>query len=243
MTFDAWSPGKQYVGPDQILTDWYTHSWAVKWLFDPTTYSDVQTPEESLDRDDERIIRAVWEFLDHADIVIIHNARFDARKLTAKFIEHRIPPPSPFKVIDTLQVMRKEALFSSNKQDELAKKLGFSRKMEHEGRKLWRKCFNGDPKALLKMEKYNRGDIMSLEELYVIIRPYIKSHPNMALYVESDGYVCPNCGSENVSWMGKTYDTNVNRYSAFRCECGAVGRSRASELDKDTKPELISVAK
>lgn len=243
MTFDAWSPGKQYVRPDQILTDWYTHSWAVKWLFDPEVYSDVQTPQEAVDGDDERIIRAIWEFLDHADIVIIHNARFDKRKLTSKFIEYRLPPPSPYKIIDTLLVMRKEALFSSNKQDELAKKLGFSRKVEHEGRELWRKCFNGDPQSLLKMEEYNKGDIMSLEDLYVIIRPYIKSHPNMALYVESDGYVCPNCGSENVSYMDKTYNTNVNKFSAFRCECGAVGRSRVSELTKEQKPKLVSVAK
>lgn len=244
MTFDAWSPGKQYLRPDQILTDWYTHGWAVKWLFDSEVYSDIQTPEEALNRDDERIIRAIWGFLDEADILIIHNARFDVRKLNAKFIEYRIPPPSPYKVIDTLLIMRKEAMFSSNKQDELAKKLGFSRKVEHEGRELWRKCFNGDPQALLKMEEYNKGDILGLEELYVIIRPYIKSHPNMALYVEMDGYLCPNCGSDKIAWMDKFYDTSVNRYSCFRCSsCGAIGRSTSSALDKGTKPKIVSVAK
>ena len=244
MSFFAWSPGQQYIRPDQIIEDWHTLSWAVKWLFEPDTYSDVLTPEEAREHDDERIIRSIWEFLDKADILIIHNARFDVRKLNARFIYYRLPPPSPYKIIDTLLIMRSQALFSSNKQEELAKKLGFSRKVAHEGQNLWKKCFYGDPAALLNMEKYNRGDILSLEELYVIIRPYIKSHPNMNLFVESDGHSCPNCGGVKIGWMDKFYYTTVNKYSTFRCaECGAVGRACSSVLDKTTKPQIVSIAR
>jgi hypothetical protein len=244
MAFYAWSPGKQYMRPDQIITDWYTHSWAVKWLFEAEAYSDVQTPEESLARDDERIVRSMWEFLDHAEIVIVHNARFDIRKLNAKFIQYRLPPPSPYKIIDTLKAMRYDCLFSSNKQDELAKRLGFSPKMQHDGYDLWKRCYNGDPEALIIMEKYNKGDIKSLEELYVIIRPYIKGHPNMALFVEGDGHQCPNCGGSKMAWMDKFYYTTVNKYSCFRCgDCGAIGRSPSSVLDKITKPKVQSVAR
>lgn len=244
MSTFVWSPGKQYVGPDQIITDWYTHGWAVKWLFESEVYSDIQTPEESLARDDERIIKSIWEFLDHADILIIHNARFDVRKLNARFIYYNMPPPSPYKVIDTLLIMRQQALFSSNKQDELCKKLGLTRKVEHEGYNLWVKCFYGDPEALLHMQEYNRGDIMGLEELYVRIRAYIKSHPNMNLFVEGDGTNCPNCGSHKVNWMDKFYYTTVNKYSCFRCDaCGAIGRSPASALDKTTKPKVQSIAR
>lgn len=243
MRFYGWSPGKQYVGPGQIETDWYTLGWACKWLLEAESFSDIITPEESLARDDERIIRSIWGFLDKADILIIHNARFDVRKLNARFIYYDMPPPSPYKVIDTLLVMRSQALFSSNKQDELCSKLGLRRKVEHEGYNLWIRCFNGDPEALLKMEEYNRGDILGLEDLYMRIRPYIKSHPNMGLYVEGDGDVCPNCGSHKISWMDKFYDTNVNRFSTFRCDCGAIGRSRVSSLTKEQKPGIVSVAK
>jgi len=80
MSFFGWSTGKQYVGPDQIITDWYAHSWAAKWLFEPDVYSDVQTPEEAREDNDERIIRSIWEFMDKADILIGHNIRrFDVR--------------------------------------------------------------------------------------------------------------------------------------------------------------------
>ena len=44
--------------------------------------------------------------------------------------------------------------------------------------------------------------------------------------------ICPTCGSKELEWGG-TYTTTVNKYSAFRCKsCGAIGRSRHSELDR-----------
>ena len=244
MSFFGWSPGKQYVGPEQIITDWYTLSWACKWLFEPDMYSDVLTAEESLEREDKRIIESVWGFLDKANILIIHNARFDVRKLNARFMYYRMPPPSPYLIIDTLRIMRKEALFSSNKQGQLAKKFKIKDKLEHEGYQMWVDCFNGDPKALLKMEEYNKGDVLSLEELYVTIRPYIKSHPNMNLFVEGSGYLCPNCGGENIKWMDKFYYTSVNKYSCFRCDdCGAVGRSRETSIDKEDRVRIAALAR
>jgi len=244
MSFFAWCPGKQYLGPSQIITDWHTLSWSVKWLLEPDIYSDVITPEEALAHEDKRIIESIWQFLDKADIVIIHNARFDVRKLNARFMYYQIPPPSPYKVIDTLLVMRKEALFSSNKQDELAKKFNIRRKVEHEGYDLWVKCYYGDPQALLTMEEYNKGDVMGLEELYLTIRPYIKSHPNMNLFVEGDGNACPNCGNKKVTWMDRFYYTSVNKYSCFRCdECGAIGRARATAIGPDDRVKVTPIAR
>ena len=245
MEFYAWSPGKQYVGPSQIIKDWYVLSWASKWLFEPDVFSDVLTPEEGLTRNDERIVRSIWKFLDHADIIIGHNIKkFDVRKLNARFIFYDLKPPSPYLAIDTLTSVRSVALFSSNKQDELCKKCGLSRKVEHEGYDLWVKCANGDPDALLRMEEYNIGDIMGVEELYVRLRPWIKSHPNMNLFVEGNGDGCPNCGSGHIKWMDKFYVTSVNKYSTFRCrDCGAIGRSRHSSLSKENKPDIVSISR
>jgi predicted RNA-binding Zn-ribbon protein involved in translation (DUF1610 family) len=136
------------------------------------------------------------------------------------------------------------ALFSSNKQDYLTKQLGLTRKVEHEGWGMWIKCWNGEQEALDNMLFYNKGDIMGLEELYMRVRPYIKSHPNMNLFVEGDGNACPNCGSTKIGWMDKFYVTSVNKYSTFRCnDCGAVGRSPSAALTKAQKPNLVSVAR
>jgi DNA polymerase III epsilon subunit-like protein len=243
--FWGWKCGEQYIGPDQILTDWYVYSWSVKWLMEADVYSDVITGEESLLNDDKRIVENIWKYLDSADIIIAHNAwGFDVRKLNTRFIYYDMPPPSPYLVIDTLKVMRRQALFSSNKQDFLCKTLGLSRKIEHEGYSLWLKCWHGEEESLAKMLEYNKGDIMGLEELYLRIRPYIKSHPNMNLFVEGDGDACPNCGSKMIRWMDKFYATAVNKYSCFRCdECGSIGRAKTTAIDKDHKIGVNSVAR
>lgn len=247
MKFWAWSCGKQYLGPDQIDTDWYVYSWAAKWLYEPDVFSDIITSKESIANDDRRVIEEVWKYLDAADIVVAHNALgFDVRKLNARFIYYDMPPPAPFKIIDTLQVFRSQALFSSNKQDFLNEKLSLRRKLQHEGYDLWKKCFNGEQEALDHMLKYNEADVFGLEDLYMRVRPWIKSHPNMNLFVDGDGDGCPNCGSKDIEWIDRLYSTSVNQYSCFRCgECGAVGRARESirNKDKKNKVKLTSIAR
>ena len=147
-------------------------------------------------------------------------------------------------MVDTLRVAQRQALFTSNKQNELCRKLGLSLKVEHEGLDMWKKCWHGDEEALAKMLEYNKGDIMGLEELYMKLRPWIKSHPNMNLFVEGDGNGCPNCGSDRIRWMDKMYSTTVNQYSCFRCrDCHAVGRSRTASRGKEDRVKITSVAR
>jgi hypothetical protein len=107
---------------------------------------------------------------------------------------------------------------------------------------LWKECRNGNPEALARMDEYNRNDVLILEETYTKFRPYIHSHPNFGLFVDADSDVCPTCGSTDLDWSG-TYTTNVNKYSAFRCkDCGAIGRSRVSELTKEQKRVITASA-
>ena len=243
MRFYAWSCGKTYLRPDQIETDWHMLGWAVKWLFETEIHSDILTPEEGVNHDDERITSSLWQYLDEADIVVAHNALgFDIPKIMARVISHRQLPPSPFEVIDTLLGARKIARFSSNKQDELAKSFGLRRKVEHEGYNLWVKCFNGEPEALLTMEKYNRGDTIGLEDLYLFLRPYLKNHPNLALYMDNVTDTCYKCGSADLSWpKDKFYYTTVNKFPVYQCNnCGGFGRGRHSAMSKDERKHITS---
>lgn len=242
-----WRPGKQFINHEHILEDVCLLSYSVKWLFEPDVYSDILTAEEAVQRDDERILKDVWKFVDKADIIIAHNGvRFDMSVLNTQFIIHRMNPPSPYQVIDTLKVFYREANFSSNKQGYLNKILKLTEKMEHEGLAMWHKCMKGDQDALDTMLAYNEQDIMGLEELYVTIRPWIKSHPNMALYYKSveDGYVdrCHRCLSTDITWLNdRPYVTPMNRYSSYRCNsCGGVGRARSSEVDATERKHLTS---
>jgi len=236
----VWSLWKQNIYIDQIESDWFMLSWSAKWLFEEEIYSDVLTSKEAIKEDDSRIAKSMWEFIDHADIIIGHNiSGFDIPKLNTRWIVNGLKPPSPYKMVDTLKEAKKNFMFSSNKLDFIARILGTEMKMDAGGFETWIGCLKGDKESLLKMEEYNRKDINVSEEVYVKIMPWIKNHPNLALYYQDDMHRCRNCGSENVSFSDKFYDTGLNRYSTVRCECGAIGRARVSALPKSKRDSLF----
>ena len=189
----TWSLGKQYVGHHAIMKDkngkmmdWNLLSWSAKWLYDDKVLSDVLTPREARARNDKRIMKSVWKLLNEADIVIAHNGdRFDLRKINARFIANHIKAPLPFKTIDTLKQARKEFAFSSHKQDFITKFLKLEEKLDTDFQ-LWIDCMSGNEKALKRMEEYNRTDVVGLEDMYLRLRPYMRSHPNMAVMVDDD---------------------------------------------------------
>jgi DNA polymerase elongation subunit (family B) len=232
MSVFVWGLYKQRISPDNVISDSCILSWSAKWLFSSEIYSDCLTSREATDKDDTRLIAKIWDLLNSADIVIAHNANgYDIKKLNTRFLVHGFPPPKHYQVIDTLSVLRKNFKISSNSLDYATKFLGLTEK-QHPSFDLWKRCYQGDKSAIQEMVSYNQNDVSILEELYVRIRPWITGHPNLGLYVDTNTSVCPNCGSENLKWEG-SYVTQCGRYKAFRCECGAIGRSRINEMPKN----------
>lgn len=235
----SWGVYDQHIHPDDIINDWYLLSWSAKWLFDSKIMSDCVTSAEAKTRNDLRIVKSMWKLLDEADIIIAHNAKkFDVKKINARFIFHKLPPPSNYKVIDTLSVLRSVAGFSSNALGYINKLLNLSLKGKTDSG-LWKDCYYGDKDALRKMVDYNINDTAILEELYVILRPWMKNHPNLALYQDSNSHICPNCGSDKIILQGSYY-TPTGEYTAFRCQsCGNVGRCSDNLLTKDKRKLLL----
>lgn len=224
----VWGLWNQDIYTEQITSDWYMLSWSAKWLFESETYSDVLTGGESLLCDDSRILEGLWDLLDQADIVIGHNLdRFDIPRIKTRFLLHNIEPPSFYKQLDTLKVAKKEFNFSSNKLDYLAKFLGVEMKNGVDF-KLWKRCREGNQKALTELEEYNIQDVKVLEEVYLKLRPYIKGHPNLDLYIDSEESVCPSCGTETLyPEEGKFSYTQAVRYQMYRCsECNSISRAK-----------------
>ena len=238
-----WSIWQKGVQPDQVTNDWFILTWAAKWLFDSKPLSEGLTGKEARKESDTSILKGIWQLLDEADIVIGHNSdKFDIRRLNTRFLINGMGPPLPYRSIDTLKVVQKHFAFSSNRLDQVNKTLGLPRKMETRF-ELWKKCREGNDKALKKMRKYNKRDVNILEETYLTLRPWIKSHPNLGLYLDLDEPVCSNCGSTNIEWKGYYY-TNVSKFRSGRCECGANVRMRQNEFPKEKRKTLaIGVAK
>jgi hypothetical protein len=243
----VWGLYKQVIPTENLIKDWSIVGWSAKWLGTSKVMSEILTPEEAINRNDKRILENLWLLMDDAQILIGHNCiKFDIRKTNARFLQHDFAPPKPYKVVDTYTETRKNFAFVSNKLDYLNSMLGLTRKIKTEYG-LWRRCLGMDGadanKALSEMEKYNRQDIIALEDLYLILRPWIKGHPNLAIYMDIEDSICPNCGDTNLIEDGN-YFTPSGRYKAFRCEgCGAIGRSKTNELTKEQRKSMILPAR
>lgn len=244
LTVKTWHTGKQRISFDQIMEEWFLLSYSGKWLFDSKVFGSVLTPAEVLHKDDFRITKEIWHYFDQADVIIAHNGNgFDIPKSQTRFLAHRLAPPSPFQTIDTLLIARKNFRLSSNKLDYIGQLMLNERKL-HTEYSLWLRCLEGDPQALSDMLTYNKQDVLLLEDIYVLLRPWIKSHPNMGIFMEAHEPSCPNCGSTDIKECGY-YTTSVNRFLAFRCNsCGAVCRSRKSDVPLKCKSGIMqSVAR
>lgn len=234
-----WRRWKENIGDSQVISRWFFLTWSAKWLFDDKVISSRLTKKEARAQDDKRIVTELWSLLDDADIVIAHNGdRYDIPQINARFIVHGLKPTRPYQQIDTLRIARKQFDFDGNGLDNLANIFGITGKIQTSF-ELWERCVNGETKALKEMETYNRQDVLLLEEMYLKMRPWIKSHPNLGLFVDAERPVCSSCGSTNVTPKGN-YVTMVGQYQTYVCgDCGAYSRERTSHTSKDKRKSLL----
>lgn len=230
---------KTNVTDDQVISEWFMLTWSAKWLYDDKVISQRLTGKEAKDENDKRIVKGLWDLLDEADIVIAHNGDgFDVPNMNTRFIINGFPPTSPYQTIDTKSVATKQFGFTHNSLNALAKIFGFGAKKDTDF-ELWKRCTAGEEEALAYMQEYNIGDVELLEKVYLKLRPWIRNHPNIGLYIDNNETACPNCGSENITWLdGKFHYTGVSKFPLFVCKCGAYGRGRKSVVSKDKKEDL-----
>lgn len=170
--------------------------------------------------DDRNLIKDLWEIVNEADVIVGQNLRdFDMKILNARFLFHGLKPPSPYKTVDTKVEAKKYLRMPSNKLDDLGGYYGIGRKVEHEGFGLWKKCMAGDKKAWRRMKRYNYKDVVLTERLYILLRPWMQSHPNYGMY--HDKICCVRCGSWRIQSRGYAIN-NTTKYRRLHCQkCGA----------------------
>lgn len=217
----------------EFKQDWYVLSFSYKYFGEKKIRTHVLADYPSFEKDkenDERLIGELWTILDGADIVIGHNLdKFDIKKTNTRFISHGMPPPSPYKTVDTLKIARKAFKFDSNKLDELGRYLGLGRKLPHTGFRLWLGCMNGDTASWKLMKKYNEQDVALLEKVYLLMRPWASTHPNVNKGVTA----CPKCSSTNTQKRGFSYTLlrQKQRYQCLACRGWYEGPAKVIEKD------------
>lgn len=228
----VWRFFKENVGAKQVLEHSTIASFAYKWLGeDGVVYFDAQHQSE------KKLLKELLGVLDAADIVVAHNGnKFDLPTIQGRAMVVGLKPPSPYKTIDTLLVARYEFNFPANSLEYLAILLECAPKLAHKkfpGFELWNECMKGNAEAWEEMKTYNIQDVKTLEEVYLKMKPWMKRHPNVAVYEETDELVCPKCGSRHINRRGFAY-TNTGKYQRFVCNgCGGWARTRYTELNKN----------
>ena len=235
VTFGIW---KQTISPKQITRFGYTMCFAAKW-YGERGLQFYSVPKDGMDG----MVRKAWDLLNEADAVVHYNgARFDVPTLNKEFLKHGLMPPEPYHQIDLIRTVRKEFRFpGGNSLDQVLRFLGMKQKISHKGIELWIDCMNDDPKAWATMERYNKRDVTIMEALYKRLLPWIKTHPNHALYTDDTRPCCPKCGSRHLTRQG--YKTTLTqKYQQFKCmKCGSWLRKRTTSVPPD-KREGVMVA-
>lgn len=235
----CWGLFDQNIGLNQIKEDWYILCFAYKWLNGESNFLGLSdyTGYKSGSDNEENLVSDLHCLLNEADIVIAHNAvRFDVKKVNSRFLFYGLPKPEPYKVVDTLKIARSNFGLTSNKLDYITRFLGGSGKLDHDGMPLWIGCMDGDKASWAKMREYNIRDIDELERVYLTLRGWDKTHPNLAHYYGDDLTRCTNCGSDNITLLESNVLTNTQTYPGYRCQnCGNIMRDRKNNTENKDK--------
>ena len=241
MIVKSWGLWNQNINHKSIVQDWniICISWKVLGKKKVKTFS-VDFNKSRFD--DYDLCKNMREVLLGADAIVHHNGNaFDLKKFTSRLIKHSLNPLPPILCIDTLKEVRKIAKFSSNTLDYIGTHLGLGAKLETGGQGLWNGVRDGDPKALQLMIKYCEQDVLLLEQVYLKLRGYMKSHPNLTLDTSSirnltldgDNITCPKCGSHKKHGHGYRRSASGILSQQIQCQgCYGYYTLRMSEKEK-----------
>lgn len=239
---NVWRTWKENVGLNQIQQDWYILSFSAKWLGAKRVIYHDQSAAKDIE-DDTELMRKLWSLLNEADFVVAHNGRkFDLKKINARFILNGFNPPSPYKIIDTLDIAKGNFAFTSNRLAYLTDALCTEKKLAHAkfpGFSLWKECLAGNKEAWAEMKLYNIQDTVSLEELYLKLRAWDANHPSVAAVNDPDVMSCPKCGGHHVIHKGFRF-TQTGKYRRYLCtDCGGWSRGREMVNSKEVRKNLL----
>lgn len=232
----VWGLWDQNVGLNQIAQDWFIMSFAAE--IDGQMHYLDQRFSKPLE-DDSMLLTAIHHLMCEADIIVGHNvAKFDIKKLNARFLKHGMRPPTSYRVIDTLRVAKSKFSLTSNKLEYIAKYLGCSEKLtkrKFNGQELWNECLAGNPEAWDEMEAYNKNDVVVLGEVYEKLLRWDKS---INFSVFSHENEC-SCGSRSLAQAGVKV-TNGGKFERLICEsCGKEHIGSVNLLHPETRKELL----
>ncbi len=227
----VWGGGKQYVGSDQIMKErkiiciCYLREGDKKVTclsMDLKKHNghDIRVFDDDADKE---MLKQFMKVVETSKILVAHNGRrFDIARLNARLVHFGLPPMPPV-LFDDSYTFAKHIGFTFHKLDYLGKCLNQGRKIKTDY-SYWVQLMIGDLKTkkkyLNKMVTYCAQDVKLLQTVYKKLRPYCKSHMNLAIE-RTNPLACPSCGSKIVKDGFRTVGlSRVQQVACTNPKCG-----------------------
>lgn len=182
------------------------------------------------------MLERIHALFDEADCAVGFNSKsFDTRWVQGELAREGFTPPSPMTEVDLYREARGLWKLPSHRLAYITKSLDVKTKLDAGGWATWMGVINGDPAAQRRMGTYCKGDVLSTEQLYLRMLPWLKTAPVTALYTddEADALVCPRAGCASTSLHSRGYAyTRLGKFFRYQCQaCGGWSRGK-----KNLKP-------
>src|SRR5205814_8063890 len=123
-----------------------------------------------------------------------HNGdKFDLAWIRTRCLLHGIEMFPDYTTIDTLKISRSKFRFNSNRLNYIGKYLGIGQKI-HTDFNLWKDVLlKSDVKALDKMVKYCKNDVVLLEKIFGKLYKHTPNRTHYGVVYGHDRGSCPEC--------------------------------------------------
>lgn len=229
-----------WIDPSSILQERYIICAAWRWEGESAihTVSVLDDPKryKKNPHDDTHVVKTLREVIAQADTIVAHNGdSFDKRYVDTRILVHGFDPLPPINSVDTYKVAKSKFMLNSNKLDYIGKLLGVGQKVKTSPG-LWMRVLNGDADAVKEMVKYNKQDVVLLQNVYEKLRPYATTQLSRELFGISG---CPRCGSSKIQARG-IHRAITRTYQRWQCQsCSGWFKTQKSDADSTTTFRVI----
>ena len=225
-----WRPDQDYIAHDFMVADSYMLGYSARFRGERTIHSDILTSSEAKRQHDDRIVVGLGRLIRKADLIVAHNIRrFDLPVFNGRLLMRGLEPLGPVQTIDTFVLAKQNFGLPYYKLDYLAERLGLGKKIKTDF-ELWRRCYLGDEAALAKMHRYNRRDVVLLEQVFEKMLPYVKSLPRLVVAGGPDDSSCPLCAYPGPLAKRGFHENRATRFQTYQCpRCTRYSRVRVAD--------------
>jgi len=219
ITANLWWTGKQYVDYKKVTSEPKIISISWKWLGENKVHALTWDSEHC---DKKMLEKFLPEYNKSLMVIGQNNNSFDNKWIATRAAKHKLHVNQYVKSFDIYRMAKSKFRLISYSMDYMAMFFGLTPKQSHEGIKMWEMVENGTKKEqkeyLKKMVDYNKGDIVTTEELYLTLQPYFKNVTNVGTKKGLPKWACPITGSLNVKLQNTIFTAMGTIQRVLYCE-------------------------